>query len=102
MMAAGASESYRQIALALANVVRDQINQQFGNPIHKFDALRKRPDVTGHAGMTAGEFFELRNVVGIWKKAHVENEVAVGGHAVAIAETGDVNADLRCFAIAAK
>src|SRR5258708_19114459 len=102
MMAAGAPKRDRQIALALANVVWNQIDQQFGDPIHKFDRLRKRSDVPRDIGMAAGELLELRNVVRVRKKAHVENQIAVSGNSVAITETGDVDSDLRFFAIAPK
>src|SRR5258708_22087753 len=102
MMAAGAPKRDRQIALALANVVWNQIDQQFGDPIHKFDGLRKGSDVPRDIGMAAGELLELRDVVRVRKKTHVENQIAVGGNPVAITETGDVDPDVRFFATSPK
>src|SRR5260370_41905611 len=98
MMAAGAPKRDRQIALALANVVWNQIDQQFGDPIHKFDGLRKRPDVPRDAGMAAGELLELRDVVRVRKKTHIENQIGVGGRPLAKSEPGDVDPDGRFLA----
>src|SRR5258706_11752900 len=96
-MAASAPKRDRQIALALADVVWNQINQQFRNPVHKFDSLRKRSNVPRDIGVAAGELLELRNVVGVRKKADVENQIAVGGKPVAANQTGVVEAVIRIF-----
>ena len=99
-MAAGAAEGDGQIALAFADVVRQQIDQQLRDAVDEFDGLRKRPDVARHAGVAAGQLLELRNVVRVGQKADVEDQVAIGGHAVTVAEAGHVDHDLRFFALA--
>src|SRR5579859_1205242 len=41
MLATGASERNRQITLTFPDVVGQEVNQQFGNPIDEFLSLRK-------------------------------------------------------------
>src|SRR5580698_10289068 len=53
VVSAGAAERDREIALAFANVVREQIDQQLRDPLDEFLGLRERPDVARHAGMAA-------------------------------------------------
>ena len=80
--------------------MRQQIDQQLGDAVDEFDGLRKGPDVTGHAGVAAGEFLELGNVIWVGQEADIEYQVAVGRHAVTVAEAGHVDHDLRFLALA--
>src|ERR1700682_4368397 len=91
-----------QIALALSNIVRDQINQQIRKSRDKLLRLRKGPYIPCHAGMPPRQLLELRNVVGVRQKAHIEHKVGVRGHAMAIAETCNVYSDPRLIAVAAE
>src|SRR5208282_6829283 len=47
MLSARASEADGQVALALANVVRQQVDQQFRDAVDELLRLWKRPDVLG-------------------------------------------------------
>src|ERR1700733_11987272 len=61
MLAAGATEADGQVALALANVVGEQLHQQFRDAADEFLCLRKRPDILGDPGMgsfPAAEFID--------------------------------------------
>ncbi len=49
--ASRAAESNRQIAFALANVVRNQIDEQALDSLQEFAGLRERADVTRHAAV---------------------------------------------------
>jgi len=55
----------------------------------------KGSDVTCHAGVAASEFLKLGNVIGVGQEADIEYQVAVGRHAVTVAEAGHVGHDLR-------
>ena len=81
-----APERDRQIALALANVVRQQINQKLGDVIDEFYGLWKAPDVSRYRRVSAGQVFEPGYVVRVRQEADVKNQVAVGGQPVAVAE----------------
>src|SRR5580658_11200420 len=101
-MSAGAAERDGEIALAFANVVRDQVNQQLRDAIDKLAGLRKRPDIAHHAGIPARQILELRNVVGIRQEADVEDQVAVGWNAMPVSKAGDVDPETGFVAAAAK
>src|SRR6185312_16080818 len=91
----GAAERYRQVALALRDIVRQQIDQQLRDTLDELGGLRERTNVAGHARMLAAKVLEGRNVVGIGQKPHVEHQVALGGHSVAVAEAGYLHQDIR-------
>src|SRR5713226_661345 len=100
MMPAGAAEGDGQVTLALTDIVRQQIDQQRRDAVDEFDSLRKGPDISSHAGVAAGEFLELGNVIGVRQEADVEYQVAVGRHAMTVAKAGHVDHDLRFLALA--
>src|ERR1035438_8710365 len=77
VLASGAAERDGEVALAFANVMRDQVNQQLRNPRDKFLGLREGQDVARHLRVAPGERTELRNKVGIGQEAHVEHQVGV-------------------------
>ena len=54
------------------------------------------------AGVLAGEILKSGNVVRVGQKADVEDQVAIRRHAIAEAETGDVDHDLGLVALAAE
>src|SRR5580698_8945741 len=99
-MAARASESDGEIALALPNVVRQQIDEQIGDLFDELAGLRKRADVASDGGILPGELLELRNGIGVGQEANVEDEIAIRRQAVTEPEAGDVDQDLRRLAFA--
>jgi hypothetical protein len=86
MLTTGAAEANRQIALAFVDVVGQQVNQQFGDALYEFFALRKRANVFGHARMPPGERAELGHKMWIGQEADVEDQVCILGDTVAKAE----------------
>ncbi len=102
VMSARAAKRDGQVAFALADVVRNQVDQQLRNSIDEFDGLREGPDIARDAGIAAGQVFELGNVIGIRQEADVEDQVAVGRHAMPVAEAGDVDADVGLLGAAAE
>src|SRR5581483_5297832 len=94
------AEADCQVTLALPDVVRQQIDQQLRDPLDEFAGLGEGADISRDARMASCKFLESRNVVGVRKKANVENQIAIRGEAVPVAEAGDVNEDLRFLALA--
>ena len=86
-----AAERDRQVAFPFPDIVRNQKIKQAFDAAQKFARLRERPDVARHALVLAGKTPQLRNKMGIRQKAHIENQVGVHRHAVAIAETHERN-----------
>src|SRR5580692_6682018 len=86
MVSTGAAERNGEIAFPLADIMRQQIDQQVGDARNKFRGLRKGPDITRHARMLAGEMFERRNVIRVRKEANVEDQVTIGRNAVPVSE----------------
>src|SRR5208282_1605893 len=87
VLSAGASEADGQVALALADVVRQQVDQQFRDAVNELLRLRKRPDVFGDAGMPSRQPAELRYEMRIREKAHIEYQVGIFRQAVFVSET---------------
>src|ERR1700685_3132232 len=79
----GTSEGNGQITFTFANVVRDQIGEQTLDASKKLRGLRKRTDVSPHFRVLTGKFAQARNEMRIRQKTDVEDEVGVGGDAVA-------------------
>src|SRR5439155_702827 len=102
MMAARAAERDREIALAFTDVVRQQIDQKVGDALDELDGLRERSDIARDFGIAAGKLLERWNVIGIGEEPDIENQVAIGRHAMAVAEAGDIHHDLGFFALAAE
>src|SRR5271166_4713768 len=73
VLTACTTEADREVALALMDVVRQQVHQQIRDTPDKFLRLRERPNVFGHARVAAGERSKLRYEVGVRKKANVED-----------------------------
>src|SRR5260221_13174266 len=65
VMPSRAAERNREIALALGDVMRDQVNQEVRDTLDELLGLRKRTDVARHAGMLAAVILERRNVIRI-------------------------------------
>src|SRR5277367_357086 len=89
MAATGAAERDGEIAFALGNIVRDQVQQQAFDAAEEFAGLREGTDVAGDAGIFAAEFPQVRYEMGIGQKADVENQIRIRGNAVAKAEADD-------------
>ena len=94
VLPAGAAKGNRQVAFALMDVVRKQVDEQIGNARDEFPRLRKRANVFRHTPIAAGERPELGNEVRIGQEADIENEICVLRNAPAETEahTGDQNA----------
>src|ERR1700678_569020 len=75
VLAAGAAETDRQIALALANVVRQKVNQQIGDAPDELFGLRKRPDVPGNSRIAPSKLAKFRHEMRVGKKTNVEYQI---------------------------
>src|ERR1700722_19445535 len=73
MVAARAPERNGEITFALRDVMRQQIDQQVRDARDELRRLWKRPDVARHARILAGEMFERRNVIRVWKDPNLEH-----------------------------
>src|SRR5579871_2842672 len=93
MLASGAAERYRQVALPFVNIVRNQIHQKIGDARDEFAGLGKRTDVLCDAMIAPGQRTEFRNEVRIGKKANVKNEVGIFRYSLAKTETHAGNQD---------
>src|ERR1035438_135878 len=91
MLSPGTAEGDGEVALSLANVMRQQKDQQLREQAHKLGSLWKRTDVPCNTRVFSGEVLESRNVIGIGKKPDVKNQIAIRRNAVAEAEAGDVD-----------
>src|SRR5208282_2065462 len=70
---AGTAESDGEIAFPFPDIVRQKEAQQFGDAREEPPRLWKRPNVTRHTRVPAGERPELRKEVGIRQEAHVKH-----------------------------
>src|SRR5665213_1509219 len=100
MMSACAAESDGQIALALVDVMGQQVSQQFRDAGDEFGGLRKGTDVTRDSRILARQLFEFGDVVRVGQKTNVKNQVAVGWHSVAESEARNVNENTGFVAVA--
>src|SRR5271155_4441130 len=89
MAAAGAAERDGEIAFALGNIVRDQVQQQAFDAAEEFAGLREGTDVAGDAGIFAAEFPQVRDEMRIGQEADVEYQVRIRGNAVAKPKADD-------------
>src|SRR4029077_14095238 len=89
--AAGATERNGEVAFSFADIVRHQIDEQALNALEEFTGLGKGTDVTADLGILAGVFAQPRHEVRVREEAHVEDEIRIGGHAIAIAEADERN-----------
>src|SRR5690348_9871196 len=101
MLAAGAAERDRQIALAFADIVRHEIDEQFGNSINELFSLRELTNVGSDFGVLACQRTELRHEVRVRQKTNIEYQIGIAGHAVLEAEAhaGNENAVAAAFPI---
>jgi len=82
VLPARAPEANRQVALALTDVVRQQINEQFGNALDELFALRERANVFRHPRLTPGQASKLGHEMRVGQEAHVKHQVGVVGNSV--------------------
>src|ERR1700687_1701974 len=61
VLSAGTSEADGQVALSLANVVRQQVDQQFRDAVNELLRLRERSDVFGDPRMPSRPPTKLRH-----------------------------------------
>src|SRR6266853_4290367 len=97
MLSARTSETNRQIAFPLANVVRKQIDQQLRDTIDELFRLWKRSNVFSDSRITSRQRAKLGHKMRIGKKAHIKHQVCVVRHSVFVSKThaGDENRLLR-------
>src|SRR5215470_11618324 len=95
VLPAGAAERDRQVALAFADIMRQQINQKVGDAVHKLDRLRERPDISSYRRIAACQMFKPRNVIRVREKPDIEDQIAVIRDPVAESEAGHINHDVR-------
>src|SRR5271155_4491162 len=102
VLATGAAKGNRQIAFALVNVVRQQIEEQAGNAVEKFLRLRKSVEVSSQFRMLSRKWpkfwFEMR----IGKKPHIKNKIRFQRHAILISKAERRNQKVFPAAIAGK
>ena len=91
MLAAGASECDREVALPFFDIMREQVEHKVEDAGEELAGLGKAADIRGYLGVEAGLLAEFRNEVGVGQEADVEDHIGVEGHAVfeAEAEAGD-------------
>src|SRR6266568_4225395 len=99
MLPPRAAESDGQIALALANVMRNEIGKKAFDPAQEFTRLRKRTNVLADLRVRAIALTQSRNEMRVGKKAHVKDEVRIRRNAIAIAETDHRHEQRACFGI---
>ena len=91
VLSAGAADSDRQIALTLADVMRNQIGEQAFDAAEKFARLRKRANVLLDFGIFAGVTAQAGDKVRVGQKADIEHEIGVRRDTIFVAETDDGN-----------
>src|SRR5215469_17177444 len=91
MLSARAAYGYRQIALALANVMRNQIGKQALDAAQEFSGLRERANVLANLWIRAVVWAQTWNEMRIGKKAHVKDQVRIRRHAITIAKADHGN-----------
>src|SRR5256884_6636592 len=80
-----------QVTFSFANVMRDQIGQQAFDAAQEFPGLRKRADIPPYFRIFPRERPQPRHEMRIGQKSHVENQVRIRRHSVAVPETHDRN-----------
>src|ERR1039458_5014247 len=102
MLAAGASEGQREIALALVDVVRQQEEQHVRYAVEKLPRLRKAHDVVLDLRVFAGQVPKLRHEVRVGKEPHIEDQIRVQRHAILVSETNRRDQQILAVALANK
>ena len=87
VLAAGAAEGDGQVAFALFDVMREQVEHELGDTIEELSRLRESADVGGDFRIEAGLLAEFGDEVGVGQEANIENHIGVEGHAILEAET---------------
>src|SRR5579863_7143845 len=97
MLASGAAEGDGQIAFALVDVMRKQVNEQIRNSGDKFLRLRERTNVFRNTRMTSRKRTKFRDKMRVGQKANVEDKIRILRDALTKSETnaGNQNALLR-------
>src|SRR6185437_7726474 len=93
MAAASTSDGYRQIALALALVARQQRLEPVAELIEETREIGIGGDVFADGAILARERLQARNVMRIAQEAHIEHEVGIPRQAMAERERGDENSE---------
>ena len=77
VLPSGTAKCNRQVAFALVNVMRDEVDQQIGDAGDEFARLRERAYVFRYALIAAGKGPEFGNKVRIGEKPHIEHQIRV-------------------------
>src|SRR5438874_467361 len=93
MLSAGTPKSDCQIALAFADVVRHEVNEQVRDAIDELLRLRKLPNIRCNLRMFARQWTKLRNKMRVRQKTHIEYQVGIVRHSVLETETDARNKD---------
>src|SRR5215472_3540530 len=82
VLAAGAAESNGQIAFALVNVMRQEVNKQIRDALDELGSLRKRADVFCDLGMPARERAKFRHEMRVGEKTNIKDQIGIIGNAL--------------------
>src|SRR5690349_15409739 len=77
VLPAGTAKRYRQVALTLANIVGQEIDQQSRDSLHELHRLGKGPDIFSHTRIPPGKVLKTGNIVRIRQKPDIEDQVAI-------------------------
>src|SRR6516164_10925570 len=91
MAASSAADGDRQIGLSFLLVPREQRLQQLPHPGEKRRKMRVALDMGCNGRVAPGKLFELRDVVRVVEKAHVESQIGISRYTVSIRERSDEN-----------
>src|SRR5260370_29058959 len=86
MLSAGAAESDGEVALALAEVVRDKVGEAAFDAAQELTGLREGPDVLTHFRILAVVRPQPRNKMRVGQKTHIKDQVRIRRHAIAVAK----------------
>src|SRR5262252_3383132 len=78
-----------QIALALAYVVWNQVDQKGGNAVDKLLRLRKRANVLRHLRMPSRIGPERWDEMRIGQETHIKEKIGIVGHSGLVPEADD-------------
>jgi len=93
-LASRATDSNREIALTLVDIVGQQKRQHVGDFVQKFLCLRELTDIFRHLGMLSSQFAKFGDEVRVGKKPNVEDQVCIAWDAVFESKTSDGNREV--------
>ena len=91
MLSSGTPNPDIKVGLAIVDVSRNQVIQHVHVSAEKFPGFFETHDVMRHIGIHTGLVPEILNKIRVWKKTHIDNQIAVTGDAVFEAEGYEIN-----------